>query len=92
MRTLDHIRGRVEMRTCHEVGRILQTYLDVELDKACVAKVPALLEHCRRCGLAPDIHKRIKESLASAAQQGLIRPEDQLSIERFRQFADTVRT
>src|SRR5271163_3784529 len=72
VRTLDHIRGRVEMRTCHEAGRILQTYLDGELDKARIAKVTAHLEHCRRCNMGADIYKRIKESLARVAQQGLI--------------------
>ena len=49
MTTLDHIRGGVvEMGTCHEVGRILQTYLDGELNEARVAMVTAHLEHCRR--------------------------------------------
>jgi hypothetical protein len=92
VRTLDHIRGRTEMRTCHEAGPILQTYLDGELDIARVAKMTGHLEHCRRCGMAADIYKRIKESLARVAQQRLIHPEDQLSIERLRRLADTVRT
>jgi RNA polymerase sigma-70 factor (ECF subfamily) len=88
VRTLDHIRGRVEMRTCDEVGRILQTYLDGERDEAGVAKVTAHFEHCRRCGMVADTYERIKESLARVAQQGLIH----LSIEQLRRFADTLRT
>ena len=91
MRTLDHIRGRVEMRTCDEVGQILQTYLDGELDEARVAKVTAHLEHCRR-GMAADTYKRIKESVARVAPQGLIRPMDQLSIEQVWRLADSLRT
>jgi hypothetical protein len=34
--------------------------------------------------MAADIYKRIKESLARVAQQGLIHPMDQLFIERLR--------
>ena len=49
------------------------------------------LEHCHR-GKVADAYERIKESLARAAQRGLIHPEDQLSIERLRRFADTLRT
>ena len=43
MTILDDIRGSVEMRTCHEVGRILQTYLDGELDEAGTQAVEAKL-------------------------------------------------
>jgi predicted anti-sigma-YlaC factor YlaD len=80
------------MRTCHKVCRILQTHLDGELNGARVAMVTAHLEHCRRCGKLADIYKRIKESLARVVQQGLIHHEDQLSIERLRRFANTLRT
>jgi anti-sigma factor RsiW len=80
----------VEMRTCHEVGRVLQTYLDGELNEARVAMVTAHLEYCRRRGKVGDTYERIKESLAHVAQQGLIHPMDQLSIERLRRFADTL--
>ena len=93
MRTLDLMRDRVvEMRTCREVGRILQTYLDGELDRSKVAKVTAHLEHCRRCGMEADAYARIKDSLARVGRNGLIHPEDQLSIERLRRFADSLRT
>jgi anti-sigma factor RsiW len=74
------------------VGRILQTYLDGELNEARVAMVTAHLEHCRRRGKVADTYKGIKESLARVAQQGLIHPMDQLFIERLRRFAVTLRT
>jgi len=45
-----------------------------------------------RRGKVPRTYERIKESLARVAQQGLIHPMDQLSIERLRRFADTLRT
>jgi anti-sigma factor RsiW len=91
MSTFGRLRERVVgMRTCHDVGRILQQYLDEDLDQAQVKKVAAHLEHCRRCGMEAETYVRIKESLARVASQGLVHPEDQLSIERLRRFADTL--
>jgi anti-sigma factor RsiW len=91
MSAIGRMRERVVgMRTCHEVGRILQDYLDEELDQDRVKKVASHLEHCRRCGMEADAYARIKESLARVARQGLVHPEDQLSIERLRRFADTL--
>lgn len=93
MRTLHRMRNQVaEMRTCHEVGRILQTYLDGELDQSRVGKVTAHLEHCRRCGMEAGAYTRIKDSLARVGRDGLVHPEDQLSIERLRRFAGSLRT
>lgn len=93
MKTLNRMRGRItEMRTCHEVGRILQDYLDDDLDQTTVAKVTAHLEHCRRCGMEADTYTRIKDSLARVGRQGLIHPEDQLCIERLRRFAESLRS
>lgn len=92
MRTLVRMRGWVtEMRTCHEVGRILQDYLDDGLDEKTVAKVTAHLDHCRRCGMEADTYTRIKEAVARVGREGMIHPEDQLSIERLRRFADALR-
>jgi anti-sigma factor RsiW len=91
MSTIGRLRERVVgMRTCHDVGRVLQSYLDDELDPARVKKVAAHLEQCRRCGMEADTYARIKESLARVARDGLVHPEDQLSIERLRRFADTL--
>ena len=42
--------------------------------------------------MVAETYERIKESLARVAQQGLIRPTDQLSIEQLRRFADSLRT
>jgi predicted anti-sigma-YlaC factor YlaD len=92
VRTLTQLRDRfVEMQSCREVGRILQGYLDGDLDEARVAKVTEHLEHCRRCGMEADAYARIKESLARVGREGLIHPEDRLSIERLRRFADSLR-
>ena len=80
----------VEMKTCRQVGRTLQNYLDGELDRERAARAAVHLEHCRRCGLEVDAYMRIKESLARVASEGLIHPEDRLSIERLRRFAESL--
>jgi anti-sigma factor RsiW len=49
---------------CHEVARLLQGYLDRELDAADVARVAEHLEVCRRCGLAAETYEEIKAALA----------------------------
>lgn len=91
MSALRRMRGwMVEMKTCRQVGRTLQTYLDGELDREGAARAAVHLEHCRRCGLEVDAHMRIKESLARVASKGLIHPEDRLSIERLRRFAESL--
>lgn len=91
MRSLGELQGGVHgMRTCRQVGRILQTYLDGELDTSRVEEVAAHLEQCRRCGMKADTYERIKDSLARAGQQGWVHPEDQLSLERLRRFADSL--
>jgi len=91
MKTLGQMRERiVEMATCREVGRVLQTYLDGELDADRVQKVTAHLDHCLRCGMQADTYLRIKNALAHAADRGDVHPEDRLAIERLRRFADTI--
>jgi predicted anti-sigma-YlaC factor YlaD len=91
MSTVGRLRDRmVGMRTCHEVGRVLQSYLDDEVDQARVKKVAAHLQHCLRCGMEADTYARIKESLVRVSRQGLVHPEDQLSIERLRRFANSL--
>lgn len=92
MKAIAQLRERVVgMKTCHDVGRILQEYLDGDLDGENVSKVAEHLEHCQRCGLESDAYLRIKKSLARVGREGRIHPEDQLSIERLRRFAETLR-
>lgn len=91
MKTFGEMRTRmVGMRTCREVGRVLQTYLDGDLEPSQVGKVAAHLEHCRRCGMDAATYIRIKDSLARVGRDGLIHPEDRLSVERLRRFADSL--
>jgi anti-sigma factor RsiW len=93
VKVLTEFRDRmIGMKTCREVGRILQSYLDADLDQARVSIVAAHLEHCRRCGMEADAYTRIKESLARIGREGRVHPEDRLSIVRLRRFADSLQT
>lgn len=66
---------------CHEVGALLQHYLDDELDETRAARIAEHLEDCRRCGLELEAYEQIKSSLASR------RPEVPAeSVERLREF------
>jgi len=50
---------------CREVGRVLQWYLDGDLDEADIPKIQEHLEKCRECGLEADTYTSISESLAA---------------------------
>lgn len=93
MSTLERIRRRVtEMATCRDVGRLLQSYIDGELDDRGRAKVTAHLERCLRCRPEADLYARIKRALAGSGQGLLVHPEDRLALERLRHFAAGVAT
>jgi anti-sigma factor RsiW len=56
------IGGRGQL-SCHQVGQVLQSYLDGEVDAHTAAKVSAHLEDCRRCGLEAETYEALKSSL-----------------------------
>jgi anti-sigma factor RsiW len=68
---------------CHEVGEVLQTYLDGYVDEHRARRIEEHLEHCRRCGLEVEAYERIKASLA--ARRGDL-PSD--SVDRLREFGE----
>jgi anti-sigma factor RsiW len=68
---------------CHQVGRLLQRYLDGELDELRTRRLAAHLEDCRRCGLEADTYEQIKVSLAQRRAHD--RPLD--ALERLNDFA-----
>jgi anti-sigma factor RsiW len=81
MNTLERLWSRMTaVATCREVGKLMQTYLDGELDGDDADKVAVHLEHCLRCGMEADAY----------SANGQAHPEDQLAIERLRRFADTL--
>lgn len=49
---------------CREVGRVLQRYLDGEVDDLTARRVARHLEDCLRCGMAAETYAEIKRSLA----------------------------
>jgi anti-sigma factor RsiW len=49
--------------TCPEVGRLLQRYLDDEIDELKAQRISRHLEDCRRCGMKAETYSAIKESL-----------------------------
>ena len=67
---------------CREVGKVLQTFLDGELDDADAELVAAHLDECRHCGLESAAYDRIKAALAQPMPEGA----DPEAIERLRQF------
>lgn len=66
---------------CHKVARVLQTYLDGELDRRTAEKAAAHLEVCRKCGLEADTYRQLKEALARRAE-----PVDTEALDRLRAF------
>lgn len=48
---------------CIEVGRLVQSYLDSELDSDTTAKVASHLDACRRCGLNAADYRQLKSAL-----------------------------
>lgn len=71
---------RDELR-CKEVGRILQRYLDGELDDLRTRQVARHLVDCLRCGMAAETYTQIKQALRRTA--GPL-PDD--AVERLRAF------
>lgn len=76
---------RLMMPDCNRVRKVLQSYLDGELDDDNAAFVAAHLEHCERCGIEADIYERVKASLAELHQA-----PDPSAVDRLRRFAESV--
>jgi len=71
---------------CHEVGELLQHYLDGHIAADRARLIEAHLEDCRRCGLEAETYERIKASLAT--RRTTVSPE---SVERLREFCAAAR-
>ena len=63
MNILGRLIGTRDQMSCHQVGKVLQSYLDDELDDDAARKVAAHLEDCRRCGLEAETYDALKASL-----------------------------
>jgi anti-sigma factor (TIGR02949 family) len=69
--------------SCHQVGTVLQQYLDGDIDAETAQRIEEHLEECRRCGMEAETYERIKSTLA--AQRSAV-PDD--SVERLREFGE----
>jgi anti-sigma factor RsiW len=67
--------------SCREVGRLLQAYLDGQVDEVTTHRVAQHLEDCRRCGLEASTYRELKASLARSAPR-----LDRTAVERLRAF------
>lgn len=68
---------------CSEVGKLLQTYLDGELDELRARAVAGHLEDCVRCGMAAETYEQIKAALRRTSSSVSEEP-----LRRLRAFAD----
>lgn len=53
---------------CMKVAKVLQAYLDDEIDHDTAERVGLHLRLCRRCGMKADTYRAIKASLARHGQ------------------------
>lgn len=79
---LRRMTGRSPSAECTHVARVLQSYLDGEIDSATADRVAAHLDVCRGCGLEASTYRELKEALARN------RPPETETLERLRRFAD----
>ena len=77
-----------EMRTCREMGKWLQHYLDGELDGPTSEQVQDHLLTCVRCGLEFDTYERIVDALHETADESPALITDEVAVERLRRFAE----
>lgn len=66
---------------CREVGKVLQSYLDHEVDDDYAVRIAEHLEACRDCGLEAETYRRIKSALEARMPD-----VDPAAIDRLRAF------
>jgi anti-sigma factor RsiW len=71
---------------CHQVAKVLQSYLDGETEPPTSSVVAAHLEVCRKCGLEANTYLAIKTALTSTAPE--VSAVDAAAVDRLRRFAD----
>lgn len=76
--------GREARIGCMRVARVLQAYLDGEIDEVAARRVSGHLDVCRRCGMKAATYRAIKDSIARSGSL------DDLSRHRLEEFARRV--
>lgn len=74
---------RTRALSCRKVGKLLQTYLDGELDGTRGVLVAEHLDTCVRCGLDARTYRWLTAHLS-----GLAPPDGERQLDRLRAFAD----
>jgi len=82
------IQSMLSRSGCLRVTRVLQSYLDGEVDAVTSALVAKHLEECRRCGLEASTYRAIKAAITQAAPD--VAPVDAEAIERLRRFTENL--
>lgn len=67
--------------SCAEVMKVLQSYLDGEIDSGTARDVAGHLESCPDCDIESETYQRIKSTLASRAEP--VDPEVMASLRAF---------
>lgn len=73
---------------CRQVAKVLQGYLDGELEPETTRRVHDHLEECRRCGLDATTYRAIKTAIPMARASSAPMPVDPQAVRRLRRFAD----
>ena len=78
-------RRRKPAVNCREVGKVLQSYLDGDVEEDFAALIAEHLEACKHCGLEYETYSQIKSSLAGQ------RPEvSDAVVARLRDFGESL--
>lgn len=78
-------RARAAAVSCREVLRLLQAFLDGEIDDPRAVRVADHLDACLDCGLQADAYRWLKAAVA-----GIARAEDPRQLQRLQAFADAL--
>ena len=74
---------------CHQVAKVLQSYLDGETEPPTSSMVAAHLEVCRKCGLEASTYLAIKTAIAASPKTETT-TVDSAAIDRLREFANAL--
>lgn len=78
-------RRRSSAAHCREVGKVLQSYLDNDVEEDFASKIAEHLEACKECGLEVETYRQIKTSLAAKMPE--VDPD---ALARLRAFGDSL--
>lgn len=77
------MKRRLPSRRCLHVRRVVQTYLDGELDEQTASVVAEHLDECRRCGMEADTYRAITAAIARSATRA-----QPAAVERLRRLGE----